>query len=205
MAMTAGSRERDLRAALEVLSAASVRELERAAAAAPSRAVTAVADAVRAAVAYKDSVEQLEAALVALPTTTDPATARAVQATENVWRRIGSEFGLLSSSEVSGLLGASNSNRAYAGQLRQRGQLLAARRKNAYVFPGFQFDREAGAIRSWVPDLLRLARQFERSDAGVIMWMMTPTTYLRGARPVDQVDDHGRLVQVAEHAWGVEW
>ena len=41
---------------------------------------------------------------------TDPAIARAVQATENVWRAVESEFGLLSSPEVDTFLRASNAS-----------------------------------------------------------------------------------------------
>jgi len=139
------------------------------------------------------------------PTVVDSATARAVQATENVWRRVESEFGLLSSSEVSALLGASNTKRAYASDLRKRGELLATLRKNGYVFPGFQFDHEAGAVRPWVAPLLTLAQGNERSAADVIMWMMSPTTYFDGDRPADHVDDTQRLLSVAERVWGIEW
>ncbi|TFD52371.1 hypothetical protein E3T46_05760 [Cryobacterium sp. Hh11] len=135
----------------------------------------------------------------------DPATARAVQARENMWRRIESEFGLLSSSEVSDLLGASNGNRTFTAELRKRGALLAAHRKNGYVFPGFQFDHEAGEVRPWVVPLLETARRHDWSAADVIMWMMSPTTYFDSDRPADHVDDAQRLLDVAERAWGVEW
>jgi hypothetical protein len=131
---------------------------------------------------------------------TDPAIARAVQATENVWRAVESEFGLLSSPEVDTLLRASN-----ASDLRQRGELLAILRRNGYVFPGFQFDHEAGAVRLWIAPLLTLAERNERSTADVIMWMMSPTTYFDGDRPADHVGDVQRLLSVAERTWSIEW
>lgn len=131
---------------------------------------------------------------------TDPAIARAVQATENVWRAVESEFGLLSSPEVDTFLRASN-----ASDLRQRGELLSTMRTDSYVFPGFQFDHQAGAVRAWVAPLLTLAESNERSAADVIMWMMSPTTYFDGDRPADHVDDAQRLLSVAERVWGIEW
>ena len=204
MSRAASPQEEEVRRALEVLASTTSAQLdlvfEQFSAQLPSGAA-----AVRNAVAHQRAVDNLESVLVTLPTTLDPATARAAQATENVWRTVQSEFGLLSSSEVGALLGASNANRAYAAQLRQRGELLAAQRRNAYVFPAFQFDREAAEVRRWVAPLLRLAGHSHRSGADVIMWMMSPTTYLGGERPVDHAEDSERVLDVAERAWGVEW
>jgi hypothetical protein len=132
--------------------------------------------------------------------------ARAVRATELAWQAVESEFGLLSSSEVDTLLGARNANQTYATDLRQRGQLLATLRKNSYVFPGFQFDHEAGTVRDWVASLLVLAERYEWDTADVILWMMSPTTYFEEEdRPVDHVHDAHRVVDVAQKAWGIEW
>jgi hypothetical protein len=204
MPRAASPHEEEVRRALEVLSTATPAVLDRAIETFSAQ-LPSVAGAVRDAVAHQHSVDELESALVGLPTALDPATTRAAQATENVWRRIADEFGLLSSSQVSALLGAANANRVYAAQRRQRGELLAAQRKNAYVFPGFQFDREAGEARPWVAPLLSLAGRHDRSAADVIMWMMSPTTYFDGGRPVDHVDAPRRLLDVADRAWGIEW
>lgn len=163
------------------------------------------ADALRSLLVYRNAEEALARAMVELPVPIDPSTARAAQASENVWRHIASEYGLLSSSEASTLLGARNGNRTYASELRRRGELLAARRKNGYVFPGFQFDRRKGTLRSWVQPLLGGAEDADMSHADVIMWMMTPTTYFDGDRPVDHVDNAEVLLDVAERAWNVEW
>lgn len=136
----------------------------------------------------------------------DPAMARAVRATENVWRRVESEFGLLSSSEVDTLLGARNGTQINAADLRERGELLATVRNNSYVFPGFQFDHNAGTVGDWVAPLLVLAERYEWDAADVIMWMMSPTTYFEEEdRPVDHVHDAHRVVDVAQKDWGVEW
>lgn len=117
-----------------------------------------------------------------------------------------SEFGLLSLSGVDALVGARNGNQAHAADRRRRGELLAALRNNSYVFPGFQFDHNAGTVGDWVAPLLVLAERYERDTAGVIMWMMSPTTYFEEEdRPVDHVHDAHRVVDVAEKDWGVEW
>lgn len=204
MPQIASRPEEEVRHALKVLAAASPMMLDEAISSMQPEFGTTAA-ALRNVLVYRSAVDSLERALVTLPTVVDPATARAVQATENVWRRIATEFGLLSSSEVSSLLGASNANRAFTSELRKRGELLAAPRKNAYVFPGFQFNHESGTVRAWVVPLLRLAQGNERSAADVSMWMMSPTTYFDGDRPADHVDDAQRLLSVAERAWSVGW
>lgn len=196
--------EEEVRHALEVIASANPVMLDQVFSSVQSQFGT-TAVALRNVLVYRGAVSSLERALGTLPTTVDPATARAVQATENIWRRIESEFGLLSSAKVGALLGASNANRAYAADLRQRGELLATLRKNGYVFPGYQFDHEAGAVRPWVAPLLSLAESHERSAADVIMWMMSPTTYFDGDRPADHVGDAERLLSVAERAWSIEW
>lgn len=158
-----------------------------------------------AALMSRNAVQRLASAVGSLPTVVDPATARAVQATENVWRQLDAEFGLLSSSEVGQLLGAKRANRTYAADLRKRGELLGVQRKNAYVYPGFQFDRNAGTVRPWVAPLLGLAAEQRRSAVDVVMWMMAPTTYFDGDRPVDHLDDTERLLSVASRSWGTVW
>ncbi|WP_306233259.1 hypothetical protein [Agrococcus beijingensis] len=204
MARTASRHEEELRQALELVASATPRELDHVYAS-HSTTLPDAAAAVRNALAQWNAVVQLESALVALPAPIDPATTRAAQATENVWRRLATEFGMLSSSEVSELLGASNANRVYASERRKRGELLAVQRKNAYVFPAFQFDHETGVVHPWVAPLLKLAEHHGRSAAGVISWMMAPTTYFDGGRPVDHVEAPDRLLDVAERAWGIDW
>lgn len=154
-----------------------------------------------------DSVatHELTKALSGLRSVVDPATARAAQATENVWREIADEFGLLKSSEVGELLGASKSNREFASIRRNRGELLGVVRNNGYLYPGFQFDRSTGAIRSWVKPLLELAGEHSMGAADVLFWMMSPTTYFGGDRPADHTNDGDQLLDVARRSWSIEW
>lgn len=160
--------------------------------------------ALRALIALRRQPE-LENALSRLRSVVDPATARAAQATENVWREIADEFGLLNSGEVGDLLGASKSNREFVSIRRTRGELLGVVRNNGYLYPGFQFDRSTGTIRTWVKPLLELASEHSLSAADVLFWMMSPTTYFNGDRPADHAREGDQLLDVAGRSWSVQW
>ncbi len=101
----------------------------------------------------KTTLGRLSTAMVHMPSRVQPALARAAQATENVYKSIEDEFGLLISSEVAEFLGSkskSSSARSLANDMRGRGELLAFRRLNKFVYPGFQFDAERGQVRPLV-------------------------------------------------------
>ncbi|WP_378144469.1 hypothetical protein ACFJGV_13310 [Cnuibacter sp. UC19_7] len=151
------------------------------------------------------SADALAPALVKLDSSATPSAARAAQATENVWRAIDEEFTLLSSTQVAAALGAKSGNRSYASDQRAARRILGVRRLNSYLYPGFQFDRATGTVKPAVPALLRAAERAGRSDEGLALWLVGPTTYLGGDRPVDHLDEVDRVVKVAEDAWGVEW
>src|SRR5690606_27737672 len=88
-----------------------------------------------------DRAEHEHAAAIAeLDGATTPQAARALQVTENAYRRIGEEFGYLSSSDVAERMHAKSGNRQLANSLRREGKLLGVRRTNRYLYPGFQFD-----------------------------------------------------------------
>jgi hypothetical protein len=195
--------EDEVRHAIEILAAADDRIIEKQVRAVRGHGVRFL-DKVRA-VEDIVTLRDLENALAGLRSVVDPATARAAQATENVWREVADTYGLLKSGEVGELLGASKNNREFVASRRSRGELLGVVRNNGYLFPGFQFDRSAGAIRSWVKPLLVLAAESNQGAADVLFWMMSPTTYFDGDRPADHVDDADRLVDVARRSWSVEW
>lgn len=123
---------------------------------------------------------------------------------EHFWRGIEDEFGLLTSLEVARALGAS-ANRSFASDQRRAGRVLALRRLNRYVYPGFQFD--GAAVRPVIGRLSALARRRGLDDRAVIAWLCRPTTYLRGEarRPVDHLDEPDLVLDVAERAWDVAW
>lgn len=137
-------------------------------------------------------------------TTASPALARAVQAQQNLYDAIGAEFGLYTSAQVADLLGShAAARRNAATAARAAGRLLALRRGNRLVYPGFQFT--ASGIRPVIAELRALGAEHGWDEAGLIEWLMGPTTYLGGKRPADVLDDPERLVAVAADAFGVSW
>lgn len=145
-------------------------------------------------------------ALTKLRSTVSPATARAIQATENATRAIEHEFGLLDSAEIADLLGSrGTSHRSFAAEKRKRGELLYLRRLNSFVYPGFQFDRAQGRVKPVVAELIALAETAGWDVEDVTHWLCAPTTYLEGDRPVDYLNDGGRVLKVARDAWSIEW
>lgn len=133
-----------------------------------------------------------------------PQLARAAVAEENLYTDIEREFGLLGTTEVADRLGSrAGAPRNVASTARKNGRLLAIRRGQYLLFPGFQFD-ESG-IRPVIAEYLRLGREHDRSEVGMIQWLVRPTTYLDGMRPVDIINDPDRLLSVASEAFGVQW
>lgn len=123
--------------------------------------------------------------------------------TEKFWRGIQSEFGFLTSIQVAEALGAV-ANRSYASDQRKNGRLLALRRLNKNLFPGFQIDD--GNIRPVIAKLITLGQESDKTERDIIFWLCTPTTYIRGAaRPVEHLHDPDTVLQAAAGAWGVGW
>lgn len=120
---------------------------------------------------------------------------RAVLAERELYDQIGREFGLLAAGELESvdLPGA-----------RRAGRVLAVRRDGEMLFPGFQLD-ESGHLRPVIADLIAVGRRHGRTELGLVQWLMSPTTYLEGRRPVDVIDDPLRLLDAARSAFGVEW
>jgi hypothetical protein len=137
---------------------------------------------------------------------TEPALARAVQAEQNLYARIASEFEMLSATEVGRRMGSrSSAPRNLAASARLAGRLLAVRRGTQILYPGFQLD-EDGQPLSVIAALRQVALERGRSETGVVQWLCSPTTYLDGRRPVDLLhDDPQRVVELAGRAWDVAW
>ncbi|NMR28101.1 hypothetical protein [Crystallibacter degradans] len=161
---------------------------------------------VSAAVNMHRSMKALGAAAAAVETPVSPQVARSVQATENVWRAIEAEFGLLTSTQVSAAVGSSTPNRSFASDQRKAGKLIAIERPGGLRYPGFQFDRETHAVRPVIRELIRTARTAGRTDASLALWMVAPTGYLDGDRPVDRLtDDPEAVVDAAGESFSAEW
>lgn len=137
-------------------------------------------------------------------TAASPALARAVQAQENVYDRIDAEFGLLTSAQAADRM----SSRAVARRnaptsARGEGRLLALRRGKYLLYPAFQFG--STGIRPVIAELRAVGEQHGWDETSLIEWLVAPTTYLGGRRPVDIIDDAGELLTLATESFGVSW
>lgn len=137
-------------------------------------------------------------------TSASPALARAVQAQQNLYDRIDDEFGLLTSAQVADRIGSrAAARRNVATAALSAGRLLALRRGRYLLYPGFQFS-ETG-IRPVIAELRHIGAQYGWGETGLIEWLVSPTTYLAGRRPVDILGTPDRTLALAEEAFGVSW
>ncbi|MCU1572673.1 MAG: hypothetical protein JWO93_755 [Micrococcaceae bacterium] len=151
-----------------------------------------------------NSITALGPAMAAFKGITSPQLARAIQATENVWKRIEDEYGLLTSMEVAQLIGTGKSRRSLAADQRAAGKLMGVKRGNRILYPGFQFDRAAGKAHKAVPSLLTMAKDVAWDEEDLILWLLAPSGYFDGDRPVDHLAD-ADLVAKGRQAATVEW
>lgn len=150
------------------------------------------------------SVAALGPAMAAFKGTTSPQLARAIQATENVWKGIDAEFALLTSMDVARLIGSKKSSRSFASDQRAAGKLMGVKRGNKILYPGFQFDLAAGKVLPKVPGLLKMASEVGWDEEDLILWLVAPSGYFDGDRPVEHLDDDD-LVKKARQAATVQW
>ncbi|MPV35735.1 hypothetical protein [Georgenia subflava] len=148
-------------------------------------------------------LSSLSPAMAAAATSVSPQLARAAQATENVWRQIGQEFGLLTSTEAAEHMGY-GSNRTWASAQRKAGRLLGVRRGGAYRYPGFQLD---AALVPSISELVGIARQHDWSDESVVLWLCSPSGWMPGGgRPVDSLHQEPRsVIDAARSAMAPRW
>jgi len=82
--------------------------------------------------------------------------------------------------------------------MRRKGQALALRVGHQWRYPVWQFDPDSvGGIVAGIGEVIA---NLKMSPAGVALWLIRPSTLLKGARPIDLLR-HGRLrdvLQVAE-------
>jgi hypothetical protein len=114
---------------------------------------------------------------------------------EEMWAALRQEFGLPSLEQVQGRLSALP-------------DLEPVLRRLVRVFiddgtfcPGFQF-AAGGRPDPRVTALFRAALEAKVPHNYFALWMMTPARELSGARPVDRLDDPGRLVRLLHAAAG---
>lgn len=152
------------------------------------------------------SLDALRPALASVATPYSPELAQGLAATENAWRDMEAEFGLLTAQEVALRCGSRTKGRSsFAYDKRRAGQLFGIARLNATLFPGFQIDH-TGTIRPVIARLVSIIKEHGRTEEDLAQWMCLPSGYLDDARPVDllgQQDD--AVVAAAEGHFGVQW
>jgi hypothetical protein len=168
--------------------------------------MTTAEDLVVATQRVRESARAVGAALSSVAVYTEPAIARAVQAEQNLYARIETEFGLLTSTEAGKRMGSrSRAPRNLATTAHRNNTLVAVRQGNSLVYPGFQFGPD-GQPLAVIARLRETAEANEWSEAGLVQWLCSPTTYFEGDRPVDHLtEDPDRVVNVAADALAVSW
>jgi hypothetical protein len=168
--------------------------------------VSSVENLVVATQRVRESALAVGAALASVAVYTEPAIARAVQAEHNLYARIEAEFGMLTSTEAGKRMGSrSRAPRNLAATAHRNEQLVAVRRGNHLAYPEFQFGPD-GQPLAVIGRLREIAEANEWSEAGLVQWLCSPTTYFNGDRPVDHLtEDPDRVVTVAAEALAVSW
>src|SRR5690606_26787832 len=108
---------------------------------------------------YNEATGDLAEAMENLPTYVTPATASSLQGTENLWRRIEAD-GLLTSDEVTALLGLDYTSRAIVTGLWRTDQIIGVQRRGRTRYPRSQFDPEnsdvSKRVRTVIPELITI-------------------------------------------------
>lgn len=150
------------------------------------------------------SIQVLGEAVESLEQPISPQIAAGIVATENAWRDLETEFGLLDGRTVAEISGSKQTTGGFANDRRKARKILGVSRGNAYRYPGFQFT-ESGTIYESVLELLRIAPEFEVSDEDVAQWFLLASPSLDGKRPVDVIADTDRVVAIFRSRFGVQW
>lgn len=151
------------------------------------------------------SVSALGPAIAALGVETSPPLAAAIQATENLWVSIDRRWGLFGSTGVAELLGAKTSNRSFASVLRKKGKIIGVERTNAYVYPGFQFDRQAGVVHDVVPELISAALDQRMNSEDLVFWLCSPSRYFNDDLPADHLTTDPELIDKLVSSESISW
>lgn len=168
--------------------------------------MTTVEDLTVATQRVRESARAVGAALSSVAVYAEPAIARAVQAEQNLYGRIAAEFGMLTSTEAGKRMGSrSRAPRNLAATAHRNRQLIAVRQGNSLAYPGFQFGPD-GQPLAVIGRLRETAAGNDWSEAGLLQWLCSPTTYFDGDRPVDHLsEDPDRVAAVAADDLSIEW
>lgn len=115
-----------------------------------------------------------------------------------LWSAMQQEHGLYPILEAAQRLGFGYGPNLRASRLTGKGKVLAVRRGQAFLYPGFQFDEPGGRVIPAVKDVIRLGRWMNWPDEQIALWFYSPNRSLQGKRPVDVRDDEEKLIAAAE-------
>lgn len=152
------------------------------------------------------SITALGNAAAALQVLPGPATTQAVIQTEHAWREMEDEFGLLDATQLGRLAGSrAKLARSWASQKHRDRQLLGVRRRNRFVYPGFQLD-SFGAIKTAIPAVLANFDHAGWPEEHAALWFVSANGWLAGRRPVDALDgDPEGVIQASVRATAEQW
>lgn len=120
------------------------------------------------------------------------AVSRSVRAACARWVAIELEFGLLSGADVDTLLGPLWPP---AGCLAAERRILGVATKAGRVlYPGFQFDTPARAVRPVIAEVAQIGLDAGWKDRHILQWFVISNASLLGDRPVDLLEDPDRLL-----------
>jgi hypothetical protein len=128
-----------------------------------------------------------------------PQLARSVQASINVVKQIGREFGLLTEAEARAALGQGDATDLPDMWVRYRGEIL---------YPGFLFEASPGRemamrVRPLVKDLKEIASEYGRGGQYIIFWLTFPTIWFADhGRPVDHLNEPAAVIAAFTDAVG---
>jgi hypothetical protein len=132
-----------------------------------------------------------------------PEVARSVQASENRWRAMAREYGLLDSRAVATLLGGSGTNRNRAHQLAKEGKIIGVKRGRGTLYPGFEFDH--GEVRPVIAEVAAIGRRNHWTDPHLLLWLASPSGYLEGRVPARMMDDPDKILEAARQDMAGRW
>lgn len=131
-----------------------------------------------------------------------PTPAVVLQAQRNAEARSSflTEFGALRSSEIADLAGSQAANRAaLANRWRAQNRIVGVPWRDELLYPGFQFAADGRPIPAIQPALAALRSDPHTTDWQAALWFATPTSWLRGQRPLDVLDaDPDLVVEAAQ-------
>lgn len=151
-----------------------------------------------------ESMRLLGDAMESLHHPISPQMTVGIAATENAWLDMENEFGLLDGREVASLAGSKQATGGFANDRRRARKLLGIFRRNAYLYPRFQFT-ESGEIYQAVLNVLRDAPELGVTDEDVAQWFLLESPSLDGRRPVDAIEDADEVLVVFRGRFGAQW